>query len=93
LLTEHTKKALKKAAEVICNKNNLPHVYFSQKFGKRRHFITGCGEETFTKTRHREITEMITLSWEGTMTDKKAQQAIEPFAKLLDRVQEELNQS
>jgi hypothetical protein len=93
LLTDHTKKELEKAAENICKINKLQHVYFTQRFGKRRHFIAGYGKKTFTQTRHLDTTENIALSWEGNMTEEKAWITLRPLTYLLNQTEQELNQS
>jgi hypothetical protein len=92
VLTDQAKILLEKAAEDICKKNDLPRAYFTHRFGKRRHFVAGYGKETFTQTYHRDITENIALSWQGTMTEEKALSAIRPFTDLLKHITQELNQ-
>lgn len=57
------------------------------------HFIAGYGSEHFTKKHHRDITENISLSWEGTMTDDQTRQALTAFADVLRRASDELAQS
>jgi hypothetical protein len=92
LLTDQTKTALKKAAADIGKRNGLPHVYFTHQFGKRRHFISGHGKATFTQTHHRDITENIALSWQGTMTEENFLSALRPFTELLHQAEQELAQ-
>ncbi len=92
LLTDQAKIELEKVAAAICKNNDLPHAYFVQRFGKRRHYIAGYGKEAFTKTHHKDINENIALYWEGEMTEENALLALSSFNELLYQVVNELKQ-
>jgi hypothetical protein len=40
-------RALRKAAETACAVYGVPKIYFAQALGKRLHYLTGYGEETY----------------------------------------------
>ena len=69
MLTDHTRKDLEKVSRDLCRKNHLSYVYFTQKMGKRMHFLAGSGKATFTETHHLDITEKISISWQGALTE------------------------
>ena len=93
MLAEHTKKELYEAVKNICLFNNIPRFYLTQKLGKRRHFLTGYGRETFAHTRHPDITENITVSWQGDLTESEISTIVNGLTLLVKRVEQELKQS
>ena len=81
---------LEKIAADICEKNALPYGYFSQKYGKRKHYLAGYGSGVFTTTYHKNITDVIVFSWQGTVDDEKASVMLEPFTDLIIQLTKEL---
>jgi len=90
LLNDNTKKELEKAAKDICLKHNLKHVYFSQRFGKRKHFLAGYGQTSFDSTFHLDIDDKFTLSWQGDMPEKQALKALSSLTSFFDQPKQEL---
>lgn len=57
--------ALKKAAELVCRKYPVSKVYFACKLGRRLHFLTGAGEETYLPARKEKLTDDVFVFVEG----------------------------
>lgn len=91
MLMNHTIKELENIAKEICIKYNLRDVYFTQKYGKRKHFLAGHGKISFGLTYHVNIDDNITLSWEGDMTEKKALETMKLRKLILDHAEQELS--
>lgn len=92
MLTKHTINELEKTAKDLCIKYNLQHAYFTQRFGKRRHFVTGYGKMSLGHTYHLDIDDKLTLFWEGIMTKEDAWIALRPLTLLFNQAEQELDQ-
>lgn len=89
MLGNHTKKELETAAKDVCETHNLQHVYFTYNLGKRRHYLAGYGQETFSNTHHLDITEKITLCCQGNLIESDISMIITRLAPLAKTVEQE----
>lgn len=90
MTTDNITRELEKAAKDICLKHNLQHVYFSQRFGKRKHFLAGHGQTSFDSTYHIDIDDKFTLSWQGDMTENEAEMALNSLSFPFDQLKQKL---
>ena len=77
MISNVNKNELKQLARKICLENDLHHVYFTQKFGTRKHYLSGYGETSFNKVHKLDVNETVTMFWEGSMKMEKALKYIE----------------
>jgi hypothetical protein len=67
MLSSETQLLLDEACNRIRTDHQLSRVYLAQCLGKRRHFLGGAGEESFTPASHMNLSERIVLFWQGNL--------------------------
>jgi len=67
MLSHATQQLLQEQARKICRKFKLTKVYFAHVLQKRKHYLAGYGEESFSPTSHMPLNESIMLFWQGNL--------------------------
>ena len=66
----------------------LGQVYFTRRFGKRRHFLAGFGEPAFEKAGRLSLSENVELHWHGVLTETQQLEVAEtarPIAQTIEK--------
>ncbi len=77
------KNRLENTAKDLRRLYHLQHVYFSQKLGKRSHFLAGSGETAFGTVHQLEIADDISIHWEGDADQEKIALVVEPLKNFI----------
>ncbi len=90
MLVFKTQQELKMLCQTLCQEYNLQSFYLAQIIGKRRHFLAGSGVECFSGVNRLNITEGITMFWQGRLTEIKAKLLAYQLVPLARRIEKEL---
>jgi len=59
------KSFLQELAHKACERYSLKRVYFAEVLGKRRHFLTGAGQESFLPSKSAALKGNLVVFWQG----------------------------
>ena len=91
MLSAKKKSELQVALKNLCQSFNLDYAYLAWVQGKRRHFLAGHGEQTFSNTQRMKITERVVLFWQGSDIDRSAVQLDSALCCMVADIEAEMN--
>ena len=79
---------LRVLAERLRGAYDLKQVYFTRRFGKRNHFLAGCGETMFDRAERMPLSEHLQMHWYGTLDEaerREIREIAEPIAQSIEK--------
>lgn len=80
---------LKESAQRLRRDYGLKRVYFTRRFGRRAHFLAGCGETAFEPAGRMGLSENLEIHWQGALREEdrlEIRNKLEPITRSVEQV-------